>query len=63
MLGDAVVAGTPVVSVEAMKMEHVVRAAGDGVIVELPVSVGETVLLDQVVAGVDGAAPTSSPTS
>ncbi|HYN75352.1 MAG TPA: biotin carboxylase N-terminal domain-containing protein [Candidatus Limnocylindria bacterium] len=64
-LGDAVVAGTPVVSVEAMKMEHVMRAAGDGVIVELPVSVGETVLLDQVVARVGGAAPTSSlaPTS
>ncbi len=63
VLGDSVVSGTPVVSVEAMKMEHVVRAAGDGVIVELPVSVGETVLLDQVVAGVGGAAATSSPAS
>ena len=49
-VGDQVVEGQPVVSVEAMKMEHVVRASGPGVVESLPVPVGRQVTLDQVVA-------------
>ncbi len=49
-VGDSVEAGQPVVSVEAMKMEHVVRASAPGVVKELPVSVGDQVVLDQVLA-------------
>ena len=45
-----VVGGQPVVAVEAMKMEHVVRAAGPGVVAELGVRRGDQVALDQVVA-------------
>ena len=49
-VGDEVVEGQPVVSVEAMKMEHVVRASGPGVVESLPVPVGRQVALDDVVA-------------
>jgi propionyl-CoA carboxylase alpha chain len=48
--GDAVVAGQPVVTVEAMKMEHVVRAPGAGVVVELDARVGQVVPLEAVLA-------------
>ena len=63
--GDAVVAGQPVVTVEAMKMEHVVRATAPGVVVGLDARVGQTVPLDAVLAHIgpadtaatDGATP------
>ncbi|WP_448641513.1 acetyl/propionyl/methylcrotonyl-CoA carboxylase subunit alpha [Geodermatophilus sp. URMC 63] len=47
--GQAVAAGEPVVVVEAMKMEHTLRAPADGV-VELLVAAGDQVRLDQVLA-------------
>jgi acetyl-CoA/propionyl-CoA carboxylase, biotin carboxylase, biotin carboxyl carrier protein len=47
--GDRVEAGTVVVTVEAMKMEHALAAPVDGV-VELIVSVGEQVKVGQVLA-------------
>jgi acetyl-CoA/propionyl-CoA carboxylase, biotin carboxylase, biotin carboxyl carrier protein len=61
-VGDQVVEGQPVVSVEAMKMEHVVRASGPGVVESLPVPVGRQVALDDVVA-VLTTAPTPDPPS
>jgi acetyl-CoA/propionyl-CoA carboxylase biotin carboxyl carrier protein len=42
-VGDAVVAGDPIMVVEAMKMENELRAQRDGVISELPVAVGASV--------------------
>ncbi|MGF1645806.1 MAG: acetyl/propionyl/methylcrotonyl-CoA carboxylase subunit alpha [Kineosporiaceae bacterium] len=49
--GDAVGPGDAVVVVEAMKMEHTLRAATDGT-VEVTVAVGDTVAVDQVLARV-----------
>ncbi len=47
--GDVVTAGTPLVSIEAMKMEHPVLAPQDGT-VRLTVAVGDQVRRDQPVA-------------
>ncbi|GAB3483183.1 acetyl/propionyl/methylcrotonyl-CoA carboxylase subunit alpha [Nocardiopsis coralliicola] len=49
-VGDAVSAGDPVVVVEAMKMEHTVRAAAEGTVAELPVRAGDAVAMDAVLA-------------
>ncbi|WP_217183852.1 biotin carboxylase N-terminal domain-containing protein [Streptomyces sp. AC495_CC817] len=49
--GDVVAAGTPLVSIEAMKMEHQVLAPHDGA-VHLLVAVGDQVRRDQPVARV-----------
>ncbi|WP_244632565.1 MULTISPECIES: acetyl-CoA carboxylase biotin carboxyl carrier protein subunit [unclassified Microbacterium] len=49
--GDSVSAGEPLVSIEAMKMEHPVLAPHDGV-VRLLVAVGDQVRRDQPVARV-----------
>ncbi|MEI4273287.1 biotin carboxylase N-terminal domain-containing protein [Klenkia sp. LSe6-5] len=49
-VGDEVVAGTPLLVVEAMKMEHVLTAPIDGVVTELPVTTGHQVRLDEQVA-------------
>jgi acetyl-CoA/propionyl-CoA carboxylase biotin carboxyl carrier protein len=56
-VGDQVVTGQPVVSVEAMKMEHVVRAVGPGVVASLPVGPGDQVALDDVIAFLTPPAP------
>jgi len=45
-VGDEVAAGDPIVTLEAMKMEHVVAAQGSGRVTELSVGAG-----DQVVRG------------
>ncbi|QCR19115.1 acetyl/propionyl/methylcrotonyl-CoA carboxylase subunit alpha [Agrococcus sp. SGAir0287] len=50
--GDVVAAGQPLVSVEAMKMEHVLRAPTDGV-ARIHVHVGETVRRGHEVAAVE----------
>ncbi len=49
-VGDEVVEGQAVVSVEAMKMEHVVRAVGPGVVGSIACTVGDQVALDDVLA-------------
>jgi acetyl-CoA/propionyl-CoA carboxylase biotin carboxyl carrier protein len=53
--GDAVTAGQPVVVVEAMKMEHTLRAGADGFVTDLRVSVGDRVALNQLLAVIEPA--------
>jgi acetyl-CoA/propionyl-CoA carboxylase biotin carboxyl carrier protein len=48
--GDQVEAGTPLLVVEAMKMEHVLTAPVAGVVAELPVTAGQQVRLDERLA-------------
>ncbi len=48
--GDMVVAGQTLVVVEAMKMEHPITAPIDGVVVRLPVRVGQQVPIDAELA-------------
>jgi propionyl-CoA carboxylase alpha chain len=51
--GARVSAGDPVVTLEAMKMEHVVRAPFDGLVAELSVARGEQVVRGQPLAVVE----------
>jgi acetyl-CoA/propionyl-CoA carboxylase biotin carboxyl carrier protein len=53
--GQSVGAGQPIVTVEAMKMEHVVVAPVDGTVSDVLVKAGESVRLDQAVAVVTAA--------
>jgi acetyl-CoA/propionyl-CoA carboxylase biotin carboxyl carrier protein len=55
-VGDEVAAGTPLLVVEAMKMEHVLTAPVAGTVAELLVTAGQTVALDERVALVTPAA-------
>ncbi|KQS66118.1 acetyl/propionyl/methylcrotonyl-CoA carboxylase subunit alpha [Modestobacter sp. Leaf380] len=49
-VGDEVTAGTPLLVVEAMKMEHVLTAPIDGTVTELAVTAGHQVRLDETLA-------------
>ncbi|WP_038171788.1 ATP-binding protein [Tomitella biformata] len=49
-VGDTVVAGQPVLWLEAMKMEHKITAPADGVLTELDVAVGQQVDVGAVLA-------------
>jgi acetyl-CoA/propionyl-CoA carboxylase biotin carboxyl carrier protein len=49
-VGDRVTAGTPLLVVEAMKMEHTITAPVDGVLTELNVQAGQQVALNQPLA-------------
>jgi acetyl-CoA/propionyl-CoA carboxylase biotin carboxyl carrier protein len=49
-VGDRVEAGTPLLVVEAMKMEHVLTAPLAGTVTELAVTAGQSVRLDERVA-------------
>jgi 3-methylcrotonyl-CoA carboxylase alpha subunit len=53
-LGGEVAAGDPVVTLEAMKMEHVVAASGPGRITDLRVRPGDQVTRGQVLASLEG---------
>jgi acetyl-CoA/propionyl-CoA carboxylase biotin carboxyl carrier protein len=52
-VGARVQRGDPLVIVEAMKMEHTMRAEHDGVVTEVLARVGDTVALHQLLAVVD----------
>jgi acetyl-CoA/propionyl-CoA carboxylase biotin carboxyl carrier protein len=52
--GDAIDAGEPLVTLEAMKMEHVVAAPSAGRVAEIGVSVGRQVARGEVLAVVEG---------
>jgi acetyl-CoA/propionyl-CoA carboxylase biotin carboxyl carrier protein len=56
-VGDQVQAGTPLLVVEAMKMEHVLTAPVAGTVTELGVTAGQPVRLDERVAVVTPPAP------
>jgi propionyl-CoA carboxylase alpha chain len=49
-VGEHVQAGRPVLVLEAMKMQHTVSAPHDGVVVDLPVNLGDQVAADAVLA-------------
>jgi len=51
--GDAVSAGDPIVTLEAMKMEHVVAASGSGTIAEVEVRQGDQVTRGQRLATIE----------
>ncbi len=51
--GDQVAAGDTVVILEAMKMEHRIRAGADGTVTEIRVSVGDSVDAHHIVAVVE----------
>ncbi len=52
-VGDTVTAGQPLVWLEAMKMEHILSAPGDGVLAELAVAPGQQVEVGTVLARVE----------
>jgi acetyl-CoA/propionyl-CoA carboxylase biotin carboxyl carrier protein len=54
--GSMVTAGTPLLVVEAMKMEHAITAPVDGVVTELHVGPGQQVALDEVLVTVAASA-------
>jgi acetyl-CoA/propionyl-CoA carboxylase, biotin carboxylase, biotin carboxyl carrier protein len=51
--GEQVEAGDPILTLEAMKMEHVVTAAGPGRVAELAVGLAAQVIRGQVLARID----------
>jgi acetyl-CoA/propionyl-CoA carboxylase biotin carboxyl carrier protein len=52
--GQAVAAGDPIVTLEAMKMEHVVAATSAGRVAEIGVAVGDQVVRGQSLASLEG---------
>jgi propionyl-CoA carboxylase alpha chain len=61
--GDRVDAGQPLLTLEAMKMEHPVLAPAAGTVTELRVAAGAQVDAGDVLAVVERAEPASGPAS
>jgi acetyl-CoA/propionyl-CoA carboxylase biotin carboxyl carrier protein len=57
-LGEAVEQGQALLVVEAMKMEHTLRAAADGTVAEVLVAAGDRVALNERLAVIEAAAST-----
>jgi propionyl-CoA carboxylase alpha chain len=53
--GQAVTAGQPVLVLEAMKMQHTVKAPTDGVVTQIDVKTGAQVAAGEVLAVVEEA--------
>lgn len=51
--GQSVAEGDPLVVLEAMKMENVLRSAGDGVVAEIAVQSGQAVEKDAVLVALE----------
>ncbi len=62
-VGARVVAGQPVLVLEAMKMQHTVSAPTDGVVTQIDVKPGDQVAAGEVLAVVDGGAAATDDTS
>jgi geranyl-CoA carboxylase alpha subunit len=60
-VGQRVAAGQPIVTLEAMKMEHVHAAPLAGTVTALHVSAGDQVAARRVVAEIDGGAAELQP--
>jgi propionyl-CoA carboxylase alpha chain len=54
-VGDSVTVGQPIVWLEAMKMEHTIKAPASGVVTELSVIAGQQVDVGTVLAVVEAA--------
>ncbi len=54
-VGDTVATGSPVVVLEAMKMEHVIEAAASGTVLDIGVAIGDTVYPGDMLLTVDEA--------
>ncbi|MFG1652909.1 biotin carboxylase N-terminal domain-containing protein [Micromonospora sp. NPDC049275] len=61
-VGQRVTAGDPLLTLEAMKLEHQVLAPTDGVVTELPVPTGGQVRTGAVLAVIDGSPAAGDPT-
>ncbi|MGC4876946.1 biotin carboxylase N-terminal domain-containing protein [Micromonospora sp. DT43] len=61
-VGERVAAGDPLLTLEAMKLEHQVLAPTDGVVTELPVPAGGQVRTGAVLAVIDGSPVAGDPT-
>ncbi|WP_405429131.1 biotin carboxylase N-terminal domain-containing protein [Micromonospora sp. NBC_00617] len=62
-VGQRVTAGDPLLTLEAMKLEHPVLAPTDGVVTELPVPAGGQVRTGAVLAVIDGSPASGDPES
>lgn len=61
--GQQVAAGQPVLVLEAMKMQHTVRAPGAGIVTDLPVTPGDQVAASEVLAVVASRSKDSADTT
>jgi biotin carboxyl carrier protein len=59
-LGDTVASGQPIVIVEAMKMEHTLRAPAASIVTEIAVRVGDRVELHQSLVVLEAVAGTET---
>lgn len=53
-IGDTLEAGHPVLILEAMKMENILKAAGNGIVKEIHVNPGQTVEKGQLLITIEG---------
>ncbi len=47
-IGDSITKGSPLLVMEAMKMENIIQAECDGIVSDIPIKIGQIVQLDQL---------------